>query len=188
MSSAVHTPYPRRRRSGRAGRAAGGATAALAGRIQRGAAQSGRGPARPDRVVQAPALRPEERALRRSQPDAQQMHLGEASDDDAAGTERRAQAEQDVPAHKRRVAPAATSPTTHQRAVLRRDPRAGRSIEVPNPEAAGSGAGSVRGRRPEGQPPAGAAPGRLRGAEVRAPGHQAPRHRRPCTARRHRRA
>ncbi len=89
----------------------------------------------PDRVVQAPVVRPQERALR-AQPDAQQMHLGESwagrcpcrpsSPRPSGGA--RAQAPQAAQRLRRRTAPAR---------LLRRTKVPVETIEVPKPEAQG---------------------------------------------------
>ena len=163
-------------RTGRHGHAARGATAALASRTDRGAARA-------DRVVQAPDLRPKERALRaaaRRAADASGSMAGRADAggaDNARGRAGRARAQTSALAqrlHRRR----------HQRAVLRRGPCAGGEHRGAQPRSAGperrADRPAVRDRRPEGQPPPGAAPGRLRGAEVRAHRDQAARHPNPA--------
>ena len=175
MSIAQPTTSARCRRGGRARCAARRADAAA--RTPR-SISSAADPdaAAPDRVVQAPAVRQQERALRADARRAADAPGPGARTGLARAARATAPASSRCP-RTRGASRAATSPTT---ARARRSSTTARcrcvTIEVPNPEAQGPGARSIRGRRREDQPPPGAAPGQLRGAEVRAPGDQAPRH------------
>ena len=187
MSIAQPATSARCRRSGRARCAARRADAAAKDAAIDQLQQQIAVAAAPARVVQAPAVRQQERALRADARSRSRCTWARCSDGLPVPPARSAEPSSTVPAHTRRAPAQRLRRRQRERAVLRRDARCRCSpSRCPTPRPQDLGARAIRGRRREGQPPPGAAPGQLRGAEVRAPGDQAAATRRRCTARRRR--